>query len=108
MTAYTRNMPNKATYWPPGSNDGFGGTSYGSPITIPCRWQYQQTLFRDNQGREVVSEAVVYVGAPLKNGGMLARGEFKSATVDTSALEIRAVQESPNLSGTFSLHKVTL
>lgn len=108
MRPYTRNMNQHATYWPPGSNDGFGGTAYGTPTPLKCRWQNKQVLFRDTQGREVVSEAVVYVSVPLANGGRLALGAMTDPTPPETAKEIRAIQDSPNLRANAVLHKVVL
>ena len=108
MAAYVRNMPEDATYWPPGKNDGFGGTSYGAPALFSCRWQNKQTLFRDAQGREVMSESVVYLSGPTENGGRLLRGKSAAAAPPPAAKEIRSVQDSPALRGGTTLHKVML
>ena len=109
MTAYTRNMPETATYWPPGVNDGFGGTTYGQPVSAPCRWQDVAVLFRDSQGREVVSDAVVYFGsAVVENGGRLLRGLSTNATPPSESREVRRVFASPDLDGVEVLYKVML
>lgn len=108
IPAYTDDMPESATYWPPGQNDGFGGTSYGAPVVIACRWQNKATLFRDNEGREVTSEAVVYVDRALENKGKLHRGESISATPPAGSGEIRQTGESPDLDLQDTLHKVML
>jgi hypothetical protein len=107
MTAYTENMNQAATYWAPGSNDGFGGTSYGAATAIMCRWQNVQKLFRDAQGREAVSEAIVYVDRELENGGKLKLGTHAGAA-PSDAIEIRAKGSSPSLDATRVLHKVWL
>lgn len=108
MTAYTENMNQAATYWAPGVNDGFGGfTSYGAATAILCRWQNAQKLFRDAQGREALSEAIVYVDRELENGGKLKLGTV-TGTPPADAIEIRAKGSSPSLDATRVLHKVWL
>ncbi|MCW5678453.1 MAG: hypothetical protein KIT65_10965 [Xanthobacteraceae bacterium] len=107
MTAYTENMTQAATYWPPSANDGFGGVSYGAATQILCRWQNAQKLFRDAQGQEVMSEAIVYVDRALQNKGKLKLGTH-AGSAPSDALEIRSVQVSPSLDGTQELNKVML
>lgn len=106
--AYTQSMTQAATYWAPGSNDGFGGTTFAAPVSILCRWQDQATLFRDTQGREVVSDAVVYPDRALAVGGRIALGSHEDANPVDSAKEIRQAFQSPSLSNTEVLHKVML
>jgi hypothetical protein len=108
MPAYTHNMHEDLTYWSPGVNDGFGGTTFGSPVEIKGRWQDSQTLFRDAQGRERVSEAVVYVDRELATGGYLVRGISAEASPTAGAKEIRAKHSSPSLGYEQTLYKVTL
>lgn len=105
---YTRNMNQDATYWPPGSNNGFGGTGYGSRIAIKCRWQDQSVLFRDSLGREVTSSAVVYPDRALAVGGKILLGVSTSAAPPAAAKEIRQVGSSPSLNGKKVLNKVWL
>lgn len=83
MTAYTRNMTQEATYWPPGPNDGFGGQMMGTPVLITCRWQDQAILFRDADGREVTSSAVVYVDRDLAEASFVFLSESIGDTLLT-------------------------
>lgn len=108
MPAYVHNLNETLTYWAPGGNDGFGGTSFASPVSISGRWQNRQVLFRDADGRERVSEAVVYVSQELATGGYLYRGESTASDPVADAKEIRAKQASPSLGNEQTLHKVTL
>lgn len=106
--AYTENLTETLTYWPPGGNDGYGGTAYGNPVPVAGRWQDKRVLFRDAQGREVVSDAVVYVSQALELAGMLYRGVSTALNPVAGAKEIRDVQQSPSLDGDEVLHKVLL
>ena len=110
MNPYTRNMTQDATYWPPGANDGFGGTSYGAPAAIKCRWQDKAELFRDAEGREVTSSAIVYPDQELSVRGYLLLGESVASDPQqvSGAREIRQAGTSPALKGGRVLNKVWL
>jgi hypothetical protein len=105
---YQDDLNQVATYWPPGENDGFGGLTYLAPFTINCRWQDKSVLFRDSDGREVTSDAIVYVGSEVQNKGMLYLGTENSLDPAPGAKEIRAVQKSPDLDNFETLIKVML
>lgn len=111
-TPYTGGMTQEATYWPPGVPDGFGGLDFSSstPVRIKCRWQHDAVLFRDVQGREVMSSSIVYVDRDVTVRGFLAPGdhtdEIPLEVVD--AFEIRQVGKSPSLSESETLHKAFL
>ena len=68
---------------------------YGEPQTssktIQVRWEGKRRLVRDNQGREVVSEARVFCVEPVKPGDEL---EF-----DGRRWPVIAVTTFPDLSG---------
>ena len=110
MSNYARHMSQNATYWSPAGNDGFGGVSYGAPVTLSCRWQDSAVLFRDSKAREATSSAIVYTDSPVSNQGYLFLGT--SVEVDPTevagAFEIRQNSKSPSLSGQITLHKVFL
>ena len=105
MAVYTRNMRQDATYFPPAGQNGFGDLSFGAGVVVKCRWQNKADLFRDQQGREVTSSAVVYVAQEVAIGGRLGLGTVASAV---DALEIRNVGESPDLRNGARLVKVWL
>ena len=52
-----------------------GSNEYGEPVTkqktIKVRWEGKRRLVRDNEGREVVSEARVFCVEPVKPGDIL-------------------------------------
>ena len=96
MRNYTRNMRQQATYWPPGTSGGFGAT-YGQPEPVRVRWEDKAELFRDADGNEVTSSAIVYVPRPLPTGGYLALGEHAGTPIEASAREIRQTATSPSL-----------
>ena len=55
-----------------------GQNEYGEPETssksIKVRWEGKRRLVRDNEGREVVSEARVFCIEPVKPGDILEHG----------------------------------
>jgi len=55
-----------------------GQNEYGEPETssksIKVRWEGKRRLVRDNEGREVVSEARVFCVEPVKPGDILEHG----------------------------------
>lgn len=107
LTPVTRPLKQDGTYWPPGVNDGFGGVSYGAAVAIKCRWQDVAELFRDAQGQEVTSSAVVYVDRTLALRGKLALGAISGAP-PSSAREIRQAGSSPSVDAQRALLKVWL
>lgn len=104
-------MRQDATYWPPGSNDGFGNVAHGSPVVLKCRWQNTIELVIDPQGEEFASHTVIYPDRALQVGGYMALGDL-SATLDPvaveGAFEIRQVGVSPALKNDKELHKAWL
>ena len=105
MTVYARNMRQDATYFPPAGQDGFGDLSFGAGVSVKCRWQNKADLFRDQQGREVMSSAIVYVAQEVAIGGRLGLGTVANPA---DALEVRNVVESPDLRNEKTLVKAWL
>ena len=101
---YARNMTQAATYYPPTGQDGFGNLSFGPGEAVKVRWQDKADLFRDAQGREVVSSAIVYVDQDCAIGGKIGLG---SASLN-EAREIRNVGRTPGLKGQRTLIKLWL
>jgi len=104
---YARNMPDKCTYWTPGVPDGFGGVSYGAPVTVKCRWQDTQQLAIDSDGEQFTTQSIVYPAADVPLKAMLAKGVSVSAT-PVGAHEVRNVGSTHNLSGSKTITKVML
>ena len=105
-------MRQRATYWAPGGNDGFGSVVFEAPeYPVHCRWQGEAVLFRDAQAREQTSQAVVYPEKELELQGYLALGDYEYVvdprTIE-GAFEIRQKASSPQLTGDLILHKVFL
>lgn len=107
LTPVTRQLKQDASYWPPAGNDGYGGVAYGAAVAIKCRWQDVAELFRNAQGQEVTSSAVVYVDRALAIRGKLALGII-TGTPPAAAREIRQTGSSPSVDAQRALLKVWL
>lgn len=70
-----------------------------------CRWEFRGALYRDANGEQRVSDAVVYLPQAVERGGKLALGENPP---ESAGREVRWVGESPSLDASESLHKAML
>ena len=81
-----------------------GQNMYGEPETeekeIRVRWEGKRRLVRDNEGREVVSEARVFCVEPVQPGDIL-----QYAGHDWPVI---AVSETPDLDGQVHFREVAL
>jgi hypothetical protein len=91
------------TYWEPtGNMDRFGKPTVLAPVSIKGRWESVSEIFNDRQGREIRSEAVVFVDTEVAEEGWL----FLGTSTDTDpanvsgALEIKKFEKTPNLDQT--------
>jgi len=85
-----------AVYWSGPVRDGFGGTSWGVPVEVKCRWEERQEEVLNKDNEQVLSRAVVYVGTEVSLGGMLALKQLIDLTssqdpTDNDAYEIIAI-----------------
>jgi hypothetical protein len=98
MSVLKRNLKQDATHWTVTPAD-FGGATYGSPIVLGCRWEDKAVLFRDAQGEEVTSDAVVYLAADVAVGDFLFLGV--SVATDPTTLSgsrrVRQFHRTPDL-----------
>jgi hypothetical protein len=81
-----------------------GQNEYGEPVTkqktIKVRWEGKRRLVRDNEGREVVSEARVFCVEPVKPGDILEHGGREWPVI--------AVSSVPGLDGKESHREVAV
>ena len=81
-----------------------GSNEYGEPVTkqktIKVRWEGKRRLVRDNEGREVVSEARVFCVEPVKPGDILEHGGREWPVI--------AVSSVPGLDGNESHREVAV
>ena len=108
LAPVTRPLKQDATYWPPGAGDGFGGVAYGAAVAIKCRWQDKIELFRNAQGQEVASSAVIYIDREVQPKGIVALGDYTDLDDPLSvygAREVGFFGASPSVNATKALYK---
>ena len=110
MSYITRNLRQTITYWSPSTPDGFGGKSFGSPTTLNGRWEDKVVEFVDPEGRESVSQAIVYTDTDVSLGGFLYNGTSTASDPNSvdGAREIRNFSKTPNLKANQFERKVIL
>jgi len=100
-------LPHTVTYWAPSTRDQYNVLSFADPVQLDCRWQSAAKLFRDVDGVQQVSDAVIYLDQVVVREGWLYLGTSAVAdpkTVD-GAHEIRQINSSDDLAGTQTLYK---
>ena len=108
---YASKLNQKATYWGNPSPDGYGGYTYDSPELLDCHWENRNELIQDPQGREVRSEAQVYLTTDVDAEGYLALGDFTGTANPKDveyAFEIRIKEKWVSVDATESLIKAWL
>lgn len=114
MQYYSDNMQQVATYWPPGIPNGRGSVDFSgvTPVILPVRWQDVAVLYRDANGEEKTSSAVVFCSQLVANNGYLFlgidAGNINPQSSGPLYREIRQVQQSPSLDGDVILVKAML
>jgi len=103
-------------YWSPGTPDGFGHMSFGTPVEILSRYQDRVERAVDDTGQEFVSRATIYPASTLALNGWVYRGTLAELTAEygsvpanpqnvVGAYRIRTQQRSQNPSGGIVVRK---
>lgn len=102
-----RRFKHTAVYWAVMGYGGDGSPSYTDPVEISCLWVERLRTFRDDEGREVVSRATVYVSQDLTQHGLLYLGTLDdlSSAQEEDPHNIAAAQEIMIFSKKPSLYK---
>jgi hypothetical protein len=106
ITDYTRKMKQTATYWAPGAAGPTGQATFAAPITLSCRWEDKQVLFKDSNGKDSVSQAIVYVDRQLAVEGFIYLGVSVGTDPRGIGHEIKAVGKTVNVRAKKRLNKV--
>jgi len=102
-------LPHDITLWSVGTPDGYGNTSFNSPVVFKGRWEDTQENFINAKGEEVLSRSIIYAERSFPLAGKLKKGNHAGeSTPPEDAMEIGSVKTSPNLAGTQELTKVWL
>ena len=97
-----------AVYWPSPSRDGYGKLSFGTAVEIDVRWEDMHSLILNNDGKEELSKAEVFVDTDVEVDGYLYLGELSDLSVaekadpqlKSTAFPIKAYDKVPDISGT--------
>jgi hypothetical protein len=114
MTHFTtKNLKQTVVYWGNPVNDGLGAFTFDDPVEISARWEDRQQMFKNAQGQDELSKAVVYLGQDVQIGGYLYLGtldDMSSSAPEpgdvTTALQIQGLTKVPGIKGTTYLRKV--
>lgn len=97
-----------ATYWIAGPRDPFGAPTWQAPVQTRVRWEDRSRLYIDNEGRQVRSEATVYVQNYVPIGSYILRGVSVSPDPPDEAREVKDYREIDNLRGTRTERRLML
>lgn len=112
MSHLARYLKQDATYWGPASTDPFGKTTFNAPIPLKVRWERKNEQGINAKGREITSQAVVFVddSVDVEFDGFLYEGV--SSVSDPSdldgAYQIQNVERIPSIRNLTALKMVVL
>lgn len=95
----------KMVYWgtPTVGNDA--SYTFATPIEVSCFWREETNLIKNDDGRESISKAAIYINQDLEEKGMVFHGALSDLTTAqkndprtiTNAYEIMMVRKLPSL-----------
>ena len=113
MSYLTRNLSQTSVYWGNPRPDSGGGDikAFDDGVEISSRWEIKKVLFKDVNGEERQSNAVVFVDRDVDIGGFLYLGDLDDlpsgtiddpfdSTVSADSQEILGFDKIPNLRAT--------
>lgn len=101
-------------YWGSPTPSGYANQStYADAVEISCRWSLKKELYRNQNGEEELSDALVTVSQDLDIGGFLYLGDLNDLDsspepMASGAFEIRAFEKIPSVDGTKFLRRAYL
>lgn len=102
-----------ATWWSV-SPDGFGGDAFSAPKLIKVRWEIRaETFIGSIDRKELISDAVVFLGEDVSVGDYLALGDFTNPAVANpttlpEAFKIQKYDEFTDLRSVSTMRRVML
>ena len=96
-----------AVWWQATDNDGDGGRVFADGVEINVRWEHEHERFVDDQEREIVSRAVVFVDRDIDAEDYLYLGTLDVLTSGATnnpyamggAYEVRSFEKTPSIDG---------
>jgi hypothetical protein len=68
------------TYWPPGTQNEFGGRTWGTPQVLKGRWEDVQEEVLAPTGETKISRAKILLSQPVDENGYLFQGASTQAS----------------------------
>lgn len=88
------------TVWERTGEDGMGGYTFSAPVLVKAQYALVNERFRDSNGDDVMSNAVVYTLHPIQaDNHMVFFGESSDNQPPSEAEEIRSVKMNPSMTG---------
>lgn len=75
----------RAVYWSKSGNDEHGSPTFTAAQALMVRWVDKQEQFKAFDGRELVSDSLVWVGEDVTLEGVLYLGEYYDLTAEQKA-----------------------
>ncbi len=100
MSFLTRNLRQNITVWnQAAAKDNFGNLTYSSPRIIKGRWEENANLTITLDGREITSQAVVFLKEDVAKGDYLFLGVDSTSSPNSvsDAFEVKAFKKTPSL-----------
>lgn len=98
--------PDKVTYWKSGGIDYAGQPSWETPVTIPCRWEDEQRLYINSDGRESRGRSSIYCNyGGLDVGDYVLQGTSTEVSPPSGSYEVKSPRTIKNLRGTRVEHR---
>ena len=112
----TRRCVQPIVYWGNPVSDGYAGHTYDSPVEILGRWEELNEVIMGRDGKEMVSQARVFITQEVDEEGAMWLGSLTALDSDPvpddssiSALRIIAFSRLPELGSTsMGLYRVNL
>ena len=87
------------TEWRGVNSDGFGGTTWSTPIKHAARHADVREQFTDKNGDSHMSKAVCYTRGAVDDNSHIFIGESESAIPPQEAMDVRLVSHTPSFGG---------
>ena len=88
-------LPTKITYWLPTGNNGTGGKTWATPVTINGRIAEVAEEFFEDEGKKVWANKAVYALTRIPTGGYIIEGIYSDASPVAGAQKVCKVSSNP-------------
>ena len=93
-------LPEKATYWQPQTNNGFGGNDWSPPVVVDARIAFVNEEVTNPEGHIVTTSHAVYTNDAVEMGWYLFPGVSTELNPTNQPGAKRVVKKAATPSGT--------